>query len=267
VLTQESYAEKVGKRFHVQEAKPVTTPMAAGVRLQKAVVPSEVVEGVPYQSAVGSIMYAGMATRVDLAFTVGLLSQFNSSPTQEHWRAAKRAIKYLFTTSKSAIVYDAAKGRDLIGYTDADWCGSVDDSKSTSGYVFLLAGAPVSWKSKKQGLVALSSTEAEYVAATEAAKEAIWLRGLLEELGFPQEQPTTLFCDNQSAIALVENPVMHDRTKHIKRKMHFVRDAAAQGDIKLEYCPTQLHLADILTKGLPTEAHHQLNKLLGLRAL
>jgi len=163
------------------------------------------------------------------------------------------------------LTYNGKVGTNLIGYTDSDWCGSPDDSKSTSGYIFMLAGAAVSWKSKKQSLVALCSTEAEYVAATEAAKEAIWLRGLLEELGYAQEKPTPLFCDNTSAIALVENPVLHDRTKHIKRKMHFVRDAAIQGEIELKFCRTEDQLADVLTKGLPIGAHKKLSTRLGLK--
>jgi hypothetical protein len=264
-LSQESYAKKVGQRFNLSGAKEVPTPLVQGVKLTKAREADKEVGEVPFLSAIGSFVYAAMGTRVDLAFTVGLLSQFCSQYNEEHWGAAKRAIRYLDSTSTLKLTYNGKVGTNLIGYTDSDWCGSPDDSKSTSGYIFMLAGAAVSWKSKKQSLVALSSTEAEYVAATEAAKEAIWLRGLLEELGYAQEKPTPLFCDNTSAIALVENPVLHDRTKHIKRKMHFVRDAAIQGEIELKFCGTEDQLADVLTKGLPIGAHKKLRTRLGLK--
>jgi hypothetical protein len=204
---------------------------------------------VPYREAIGSLMYASVATRPDITAAVSTLSQFLENPGEAHWQAAKRVFRYLSGTRDLALTY----GRDrhnLLGFTDADG-SSQEHRRAISGHAFLIDGGAVSWSSKKQELVTLSTAEAEYVAATHAAKEAIWLRRLTGALSIPNKKGTTLFCDNQAAIHLAKTDNYHARTKHIDTRYHFVRDVEARGEISLAYCPTDDMTADILTKALP----------------
>lgn len=152
----------------------------------------------------------------------------------------------------------------LRGFADADWAGDVITRKSTSGYVFQIGNSTISWKSKRQSIVALSSTEAEYVSLCSATQEAVWLRVLLDGMGFKQANATTIFEDNQGAIALAKNPAHHSRTKHIDIKYHYIRDAVSTKEIKLKYCPTQEMIADLLTKGLPRPQFEKLRLELGV---
>ena len=152
-----------------------------------------------YQSVVGSLMYLATCTRPDIAYAVGMLARFSSKPNQSHWTAAKR---YLRGTVNFGILYRGESG--VLGYSDADWAGDADDRKSTSGYMFLIAGGPVSWKSRKQSTVALSTAEAEYVALSTAVQECMWMQRLLSELGNPPDGPTTILEDNQSSIAMAK---------------------------------------------------------------
>ncbi|KAL0388718.1 UNVERIFIED_CONTAM: Retrovirus-related Pol polyprotein from transposon RE2 [Sesamum radiatum] len=152
----------------------------------------------------------------------------------------------------------------LVGYTDSDWAGSVDDMKSTSGYTFSLGSGIFSWASKKQATVAQSSTEAEYIAAAATSNQAIWLRRILEDIGEKQEEPTTIYCDNKSAIAITKNPVQHSRTKHIDIKYHSLREATTRGEIELKYCSTEEQLADIFTKALPRNKFEELRMKIGV---
>jgi hypothetical protein len=155
----------------------------------------------------------------------------------------------------------------LIGYADADWASDVNDCKSTSGYTFKLAGAAVSWSSKKQTSVALSSTEAEYISGAHATKEAVWLRQLLSELGIDTSSPTVLHVDNQSAIAIAKNPEFHDRTKHIDVRYHFLRQVVKDRTVELCYTPTGDQVADALTKGLPPALFNKFRDAMGVRCL
>ncbi len=153
---------------------------------------------------------------------------------------------------------------DLIGYSDADWAGDHDDRHSTSGLVFLMANGAVSWSSRKQSLVALSTSEAEYVALSVATQEAVWLRRLMADICESAKGPTDLFEDNQGTIAMAKNPVSHSRTKHIDIKYHYVREAIQEKAIQVTYCPTENMLADLLTKPLPRVRHQSLRKLIGI---
>ena len=155
---------------------------------------------------------------------------------------------------------------DVLAYSDADWAGDVDDRKSTSGYMFQIAGGPVSWKSRKQDTVALSTAEAEYVALSSAVQECIWLQRLLCELGKPLGGPTAILEDNQSSIAMARNPQFHGRAKHIDIKHHFVRERVSDGSIELKYCPTNEMVADILTKGLAHQQFSFLREIAGVVA-
>ena len=180
------------------------------------------------------------------------LSRHLQGPNESHFIAAKRILRYLKGTSELGLNYKAnEKGTIIEGYADSDWASDKDTRRSVTAYVFTLGGAAVSWGSKLQPTVALSSSESEYMAASAAAQEAIHLRSLMGSLGFNQVEPTIIWDDNQGAIAMSENPVMHKRTKHIDIRFHFVRDATARGEIKLSYIPTSDQAADLLTKALP----------------
>ena len=168
-------------------------------------------------------------------------------------------INYLFEYSKP--------DSSLVGYSNADWAGNLNDRRSTTGYTFLIAGGTISWSSKKQPTVALSTTEAEYMALTQATKEGIWIRRLLEEIGADSKihrQPTTIRSDNQGCIALAKNSIYHARTKHIDIQHHFVREKVECNEIELDYCRTEDMIADVLTKSLAREKHHRFSHMMGL---
>jgi hypothetical protein len=164
------------------------------------------------------------------------------------------------------LTYRANEYQEIIGagYSDADYASNPDDRKSISGYSYLLGGAAYAWSSKKQSTTALSSTEAEYTAIAHATRQAVWVRNLLKELGFPQEEPTLLFGDNQSAITIAHDPQYHARSKHFDVQNHFVREKIENGVIKLYYCPTAEMVADIFTKALTREKHEKFTRELGL---
>jgi hypothetical protein len=149
-------------------------------------------------------------------------------------------------------------------YSDSDYAGDIEDRKSTSGYVFMLNSGVVSWSSKKQPIVTLSTTEAEFIAVTSCACQAIWLRRILQQLGHNQEGPTTILCDNSSAIKLCKNSVLHGRSKHIDVRFHFIRELTSMGIIEVTHCPTQSQVADIMTKPLKTDAFVKLRGLMGV---
>jgi hypothetical protein len=208
-------------------------------------------------------MFAATTTRPDLAFTVSTLSQFNCDPRVIHLRAAGRALRYLVDTAQFVLRYCSQEGVALQGFTDADWAGEAD-GRSRSASVFKVAGGAISWQSRKQEGVATSTTEAEYKSLSEGAKEAIWLRRLMEELQGTNQEPVPLHCDNQSALALTSNPVLHQRTKHFRVSWHFVRDAVGCGEVRVLYVRTHLQDADLLTKALPGSKHKDNVRRIGL---
>jgi transposase InsO family protein len=263
-IGQPAYIENLLRKFEMEHCKPVSTPVNAGSKLEIAKEEEECVEQPQYQSAIGSLMYLSVSTRPDIAYAVGTLARFSSKPTKEHWTALKRVLRYLKGTTKHGILYSQKNSGECVGYSDADWAGDINDRKSTSGYVFQIGGAPVTWRSKKQACVALSTAEAEYIALSSAAQESIWLRRLTSELGSPPETATTIYEDNQSAIAMTKNPQFHGRAKHIDIKYHFIREHVNSGNITLKYCPTDEMTADILTKPLSTEQFCKLRKKAGI---
>ncbi|KAH9782974.1 hypothetical protein KPL71_009140 [Citrus sinensis] len=182
---------------------------------------------------------------------LGAVSRYMANPGGEHWIAMKRILRYIRGTSDVALCYGGSEFT-VRGYVDSDFAGDLDKRKSTTGYVFTLAGATVSWVSKLQTVVALSTTEAEYMAATQACKEAIWIQRLLEELGHKQEK-ISVFCDSQSALHIARNPVFHSRTKHIGVQYHFVREVVEDGSVDLQKIHTKENLADVLTKPINTD--------------
>ena len=176
-----------------------------------------------YRMIIGSLIYLMINTRPDIAFSVTLLSRFIQEPKEKHWRCLKNLLRYVITTKNYALVYKKSNEEiKLVGYTDADFAGSIDDRKSTSGYLFKYGDCLISWNSAKQKIASLSSTEAEYIALTLAIVEAIWLKQLLLELN--RETEVTVYCDNKSTICLAENPEFHSRTKHIDIRYHFIRE-------------------------------------------
>ncbi|XP_058202223.1 secreted RxLR effector protein 161-like [Rhododendron vialii] len=205
---------------------------------------------VPYANAVGSLMYAMVCTRPDISHAVSMVSRYMHDPGKGHWQAVKWILRYIQGTVNVGLKFgrDQKFGDQLaVGYVDSDYAGDLDKRRSTTGYVFTMAGGPVSWRSTLQSTVALSTTEAEYMAVTEAIKEAIWLQGLIGDLGAKQEH-INVYCDSQSAIHLAKNQVHHTRTKHIDVRFHFVREILEEGDILLEKIATADNPADMLTK-------------------
>ena len=269
-LSQGAYIDTIIRRFNFEDLKPVTTPLDPNVELTTEQAPQTSYDmakmrDIPYREAVGSLMYAAMGTRPDIAFAVSLLSRFATSPGPAHWEAVKRVFRYLKGTRELRLTYGPEGEFDLKGYGDADG-NSQSDRHAISGNVFILFGGAISWFSKRQEIIALSTTEGEYVAATHAAKEALWLRKLFAELFKPLEEPTTLYCDNQSAIALTKDDQFHARTKHIDIRFHFIRLVCQKGYVRLIYCPTAEMTADILTKALPSLKVKHFANALGLRA-
>ena len=236
-LSQEQYIEKVLFKFKMNDAKPRTTALANHIKLSKGQSPKTIEEckhmaSVPYASTVGSLMYAIVCTRPDIAHAVGIVSKYMENPGKEHWEAVKWLLRYLRDTSNTSLCYDNCKVV-LQGFVDADLSGDVDSSKSTSGYIYTIDETTVSWISKLQKCVALSSTEAEYVAIAEAGKKMIWMTDYLEELSRKQCKKI-LYIDSQSAIHLVKNPVYHLRTKHIRRRYHLACRLVEERDMCLE---------------------------------
>ena len=273
-LSQRCYIQDICEKYGMADANTVQTPLDPNTPLSSAQSPqtdAEIAEmkSIPYQNVTGSLLYAAMATRPDIAFTTGSLCRFNSNYGNEHWMAAKQVMWYLKGTQDLSLVYDGKLDNNLSaiahGFSDADWAGDVDSRKSTSGYVFMMAGATITWSSKAQVTPALSSTEAEYISSTRAAQEAIWLRTILTDLGSKPTLPTTIWCDNQSAIALATNTTdANSRMKHIDVRHHFIRDIITSKQITIQWCPTEDQAADILTKALPRGKHEHFVHLLGM---
>ena len=227
--------------------------MDPSIRLTSAQSPSTTEElgamrNIPYHEVVVSLMYATLGTRPDICFAVQTVSRFNSKPGLAHWEAVKRIFRYLKGTKELWLAYGGSK-RELVGFVDAD--GSMgEDRRAISGYAFISNGGAVSWSAKRQEIISLSTTESEYIAATYTAKEALWLRQIILQLFGIDLTATTLFCDNQSAIALTKEHQYHARTKHIDVRFHFIRWIIEDGKLRLIYCPTKEMVADVLTKAL-----------------
>ena len=271
-ISHKTYLESMLKRFGMYDCKPVSTPMETGRKHEKLADGETPLKTREYQAAIGSltlVTYAAIATRPDLSSAVGVLSQFMSNPGQEHWLGIKRIFRYIKGTLDYSLKFEASSDEEfkLCGYADADWAGDVTSRKSTTGYVFQLGNATISWKSKRQTVVALSSTEAEYVALCAAAQETVWLRHLLASIRFKQKDATVVHEDNQGTIALTKNPKNHSRTKHIDIKYHFVREAVEKKDVRLVYCPIEKMVADILTKALPKPKFDELRRTIGVQQL
>ena len=257
--------ERYIERYGLSKMKSSSTPTDTSVKLVKDDGLSKPVNPMKYQSMVGSLLYAAIATRPDIAQVVGVVSKFNSCLNEAHLTAVKRIFRCLKGTMNFGLKYEKSADAELIGFADADWAGDIDDRHSTTGNVFIMAGGAISWLSRKQPVVSFSTTEAEYVSLCTATQEAVWLRKLLSDIKAVPTRPTTIREDNQGAIAVARNPVSHARTKHIHIKYHYVREALNNGVIELVYCPTEQMTADILTKPLPHSRYEVLRSDMGLK--
>lgn len=261
-ISQKKYAHEVLERFTMAQCNPVHNPIVPGFKLMRDE-DGVRVDGTLYKQIVGSLMYL-TATRPDMMFVVSLLSRYMERPTELHLQAAKRALRYLKGTLDFGLFYKKEGNEKLIGYTDSDYAGDQDDRKSTSGYVFMISSGAVSWSSKKQPVVTLSTTEAEFIAAASSACQVVWLRRILQELDHVQCKPTTVYCDNSSAIKLSKNPVMHGRSKHIDVRFHFLRELTKDEIVQLVHCHTQEQVADIMTKPLKLDVFLKMRDLMGI---
>jgi len=263
-LSQEKFIKETLVRYGMSEARPISTPALANKHLLKLSSPK--VDTKSYQCALGSLIYPMLGTHPDLSYAIAALSRHTANPGPDHQRALERMFRYLQATSNHQLVlgHGSSGNSTLLGYTDANWASNINDRKSTSGYVFKLGSGAISWSSKKQATVMLSSTEAEYITRAHATKEAVWLRQLLSKLGQDMSSPTVLRIDNQSAITITWNPEFHDRTKHIDICYHFLRQVIDDGMVELTYTPTGEQVANALMKGLPPASHNKFKSLMGV---
>ena len=241
----------------MKSCNPCAAPIQKGEKLSNTQCPQNdkersQMEKVPYASAVGSLMYAQVCTRPDIAFAISVLGRYLSKPGVGHWQAAKRVMRYLQGTRDYLLTFKRSDHLEVIGYSDSDYGGCPDDYKSTSGYVFMLAGGAISWKSVKQTLTATSTMEAEYVACFEATRQAIWLRNFISEFGVVESisRPLTIYYDNSAVVSFSQNNKNSKRLKHFDTKYMFVREKVQEFQTRIEYIPTELMMADPLTKGL-----------------
>ncbi|GAA0187557.1 transmembrane signal receptor [Lithospermum erythrorhizon] len=248
-ICQKQYVEAVLRRFGMMDCKPVSTPMTTGFKLNQDK-GGRPVNDTQYKELVGSLMYL-TNTRPDIMHATCLISRYMSSPTELHMQAAKRVLRYLKGTMQLGILYQRSKIEgELLVFTDSDYAGDYDDRKSTSGFAFILNSGAVAWGSKKQPIVTLSTTEAEYVAATACACQLIWMKRIMKILNYAAKTCIEVNCDNSSTIKLSKNPVMHGLCKHIDVRYRFLRDMVKEGSIALSYCKREDQTADVMTKAL-----------------
>lgn len=269
-MSQPKYIRDVLKQFKMEDCKTTSTPIDTSVKLSEEMCPKtpaekEEVSKLPYQNLVGALMWLAVSTRPDIAHAVSLLSQYNTNYGQQHWVAAKRVLRYLKGTLNYGLVYRGT-GESLAGYADADWASNIDDRRSFTGFAFVMANAAISWECRKQRTVALSSTEAEYMALSDSSKEAVHLRSFLGEV-MGELQTTIIFNDNQGAGQLTRNPVFHKRTKHVDIRHHFIKELVEKGEVRINYIPTAEMPADVLTKGLATSKHERCVETLGMQKI
>jgi len=261
------YVKKLLKRFNLCEAKSVSIPSDPHVILKTPEFEWEKANKIPYREAVGCLLFLAMISRPDISYATGLVSRFCSKFDLNHWNAIKRIFKYLSNTEDFGILYRDCDISDIRGFSDADYAGDVNTRRSTTGYLFALADGAITWASKRQTTVSLSTTESEYISASTAIKECIWLSRILTELGFRHEKAITLCVDNQSAIKLIKNPDYHNRTKHIDVRFHVIREKYEKREIDVIYVSSHDQLADILTKSISKERFEFLRSKIGVKRL
>jgi hypothetical protein len=223
-----------------------------------------------YQSKVGTQNWSAIVSRPDLSYAVGITAQQNANPSKEHLAAVDRTFGYIKKTRDLILHYQHdAKEPDLHAYSDADWAGCLDTRQSRTGYVIMLAGGAIAWRSRRQRSIAQSTCEAEYIAGYEAAQDLVWYKNFINELSIPglHIKCPSLFIDNNAALKLTRNPEFHDRTKHIELKFHYIRRMVLEGEIDTKRVDSKNNLADIFTKALGREDFERLREMLGLRGV
>ena len=275
-LSQSVYVQTILGQFSLEKANTVTSPMDLGVHLTKSQSPTTENEkdnmaNIPYCELIGSLMYTAVAMCPNIAHTVTALSQFLKNPRHAHWQAVQRVLKYLKGTADFGLTYGLADSIGMpegkpMGYTDVDFALQ-EHWHLVLGYAFLVHGGAILWSLKTQAVIALSSTEAEYIASTHVVKEAKWLGMLFLEIGIEEPQPFLLSANNQSAIALMKDNAFHSHMKHINIPYHYVCEAVEKGDLCLDYVKTDLNLADVFTKPLGRVKSKTFSWMLGLARL
>ena len=238
-------------------------PRDFNVKLSKSVEEKSINER-DYRRSIGCLRYL-LHTRPDLSFSVGVLSRYMQDPKESHGAALKQVMRYLRGTIEYGLTFAQSTSLELMGFSDSSHNVDNDDGKSTTGHVFYLNRSPITWCSCKQEIVALSSCEAEFMAATEAAKQGIWLQELLGEVIGRPSKKVVIKVDNNSVIALTKNPVFHGRSKHIHRRFHFIRECVENNQVEVEHVPGNEQRADILTKSLGRIKFVEVRKLIGVQ--
>ncbi|XP_062103182.1 uncharacterized mitochondrial protein AtMg00810-like [Humulus lupulus] len=249
-LCQQKYARDLLQRFGMLECKPISTPMETNAKLC-AHEGHDLQDGAMYRQLVGSLIYLTL-TRPDTSYAVGVASRYMQHPKKPHLEAVRRMLRYVKDTINYGLLYKKDDEVKIVGYCDANYAGDHDTRRSTTVYVFKLGSGAISWCSKRQPTVSLSTTEAEYRAAAMTAQESMWLMQLMKDLHQSTDNAILLYCDNQSAIRLAENPVFHARTKHVEVHYHFLREKVLQEEIEMQQINTDDQVANIFTKGLST---------------
>ena len=270
-LSQKSYIEKVLNRFDMKDCSSGDTPVAKGDKFSLNQCPKnnleiEEMQKIPYTSAVGSLMYAQVCTRPDIAFIVGMLGRYMSNPGVDHWKSAKRVMRYLKRTKDFMLTYQRSDSLEIFGYSDSDVSGCQDSKQPTSGYVFMLAGGAISWRSAKQTLIASSTMAAEFIACYEASNHGIWLRNFVIGLRVVKgiERPLNLYCDNNSPVLYSNNNKSSSKSKHIDIKFLVVKERVQNGQLSIEHIGTNSMIVDSRTKGLPPKVFHQHTASMGV---
>ncbi|GBL82432.1 Syntaxin-binding protein 5 [Araneus ventricosus] len=263
-MSQSNYIKELLERCNMLECNTVSTPMALGTKLCIATTPDD---KLPYRELIGSLNYLPVCTRPDIAYSISKLSQYLTCYDKSHWLAAKKVLRYLKKTINYGLVFEL-DDKLVYGYSDSDWGNSQEDRKSYSGYCFMLSNSVIPWESRKQKIVALSSTESEYMSLSDSCKEALYLHKLLYELdlGILCKQ-ITINVNNHSAIKLAENSLFHSRTKHIDIRHHFIRDVLEDGKIAVKHVSTSRMGADILTKPLGSLKNYECLKIINVTDL
>jgi hypothetical protein len=269
-LSQEHYVKQILIRFGMNDSKAMSTPIEMNGNLNKDVEHVSELDNTQaqqYMAIVGALNWISSGTRPDIAYTVNVLARHVAKPTTQHMKMAKRCLRYLKGTAHYSLHYHNNEqlydGLTLDSFADASYATS-EDSKSTNGFIIRVNNNVIDWKTSKQKITALSTTEAEFVAAALCASNILHKRQLLEQLGYKQDEPTKLFEDNQGAIALARNPVNQGRARHIDVKWNFLRDCVRNKTIELHYVSTSDQIADMFTKGLPAESLRTFTRMIGL---
>lgn len=261
-LGQSIYIKSMLTKYRMEDCKDMKTPFDY---CNTNIPDDKAFDKTVYKQAIGSLIYLSIRTRPDIAFSVSRAAQKCENPTQTDWSCVKRIFRYLKSTSNTGIVFSKCDDFSCLGYSDSDWAGDSITRKSTSGYLFKLCGGPISWQSRKQSCVALSTAEAEFIALANCIQEALWLNNILSI--FMNNNSIQINVDNQSAIHIAKNNQFHKRTKHIDIKFKFIRDCIEKKLVDVKYCCTELMLADFLTKGLTFERLNMLKFKSGVIAL